>query len=196
MTKHTKPIDNLSQNIKTAAQNTPHDPKKWRIVLFSVIALAILAVVFVGAYHNYHHSQTKFHHPIARLEKKHAVTKALSNTKAVIYQPNDDPLEYNETLAALKSGAIKEITLLMYSDGCPLCNSHKQDLVNYVQKHVNSQHAIIAIDNGRDQISHLEKDFDIPTTFHYPAVLHYKDRRISNKANSQFAMNSMSELYR
>lgn len=160
-----------------------------------IVIIAAIGILSIGALGFHSALNQKTDSPsVEKVSKQHNVTDALANTPAIIYDTHDD-LIYRQTINSLKSGTISSIILLMYSDTCPLCNSHAQDLAKYVKSHSNDRTAIIAVDHAR-QVKGLNKDFDIPSQYHYPAVFTYTDRHVSNSPNSVFRLKTKKELYR
>lgn len=170
------------------------------------ITLAFVILLVAGSVGGYYYgtnqaksnnTQIKGHKPITRLAKEQHVTKVLEAKAAT----NKDLKIYNNQtdLSLIKSkldvDEYDDITLLMYSDGCPNCNNHAKDLAERANKMAKPKHLVLAVPNGRDN-QRLHKYFYVPDYFPYPTILYYDGQIIKGDgAHGQLMLTYSQSLY-
>lgn len=174
------------------------------LILLVVGSIGLLVVGSIGGYYygpnqaKSNNTQIKGHKPITRLAKEQHVTKVLEAKAAT----NKDLKIYNNQtdLSLIKSkldvDEYDDITLLMYSDGCPNCNNHVKDLAERANKMAKPKHLVLAVPNGRDN-QRLHKYFYVPDYFPYPTILYYDGQIIKGDgAHGQLMLTRSQSLYR
>ncbi len=173
--------------------------------IYITLAFVILLVTgSIGCYYygknqaKSNNTQIKGHKPITSLAKEQRVTKVL---KAKAATNKDLKIYNNQTdLSLIKSkldvDEYDDITLLMYSDGCPNCNNHAKDLAELANKMAKPKHLVLAVPNGRDN-QRLHKYFYVPDYFPYPTILYYDGQIIKGEgAHGQLMLTHSQALYR
>lgn len=139
---------------------------KWIIVVCMVFLLVIvLLTVFLA--HNDQKSDKA--HP-----GRYTVTQTLTTTTtdkslhAYDFAKADLPL----LIGRLRAGRYHALRVLLYSDQCPRCQEHRQDLAQYLSQNDRSDQPIIYVNNPKDdkRIGHY---FELPVQYHYPTVLSF-----------------------
>lgn len=149
---------------------------KKHLILKTLLVLLCLSVVIGIVIYK---AQKPKHHLSKTLEAQHMVSKTIADQKlhyannVVIY---NNKTNIKEIIESAKSNILDkpDITILLYSDGCRRCNTHKMYLAQWALSHSDKRHVMITVNDNTD-IKKLQKYFVIPDWYHYPTALTYND---------------------
>lgn len=191
----------MAKKTKEAIQVT----KKQAILIFIGIIILVALGLFGGfSLAKNTTNQTNVpqgHTPIASLERKQLVTKqfkslSASNKNIKVY--NGTQSQLHNISVELDTGVYDRVLLLIYSDGCPNCNRHINQLSDYAQKHATGKTLVLAANNGRNTqvFDKLSKVFYLPEYFAYPTVFTYDGQKVKTKKQQIYLLQNQETLYR
>lgn len=165
----------------------------------AVIGLGSVVLVFLCGigYVNIHHASNK-QSEVIKNAKSHVATNYLNEYSLkrglnVTFYDNNSNFDFNVLLARLKTGDIEGVTLLMYSDNCPICVKEKSKLAKWLDDNASNKSPVIAINNARDAKG-LSKYFQLPNYYHYPSVFSYTNEVADNAKQRPLILKSQKLL--